>query len=383
MIEELVEEFQKKPLECDIMISLFYLTVHSPKQQTICNPFPSQHLTTIGNNIRIKDFDTISNLLSEIPDVYSLSNIEIINKLSKQCIQLLYFILFHNSDSFSIKIKEFNEFEKKTNGYLISESLDHLKSSSIPSHVFKLKYNEKRYKESIQEKGVVLGYHGSSNENWYNIIKGRGFSHQFASEESLFGKGFYFSSDSKVSHCFIKWSSTTSHQDNNNNNNNNTGNNNNNNDKTKYPWWPKSTWAKNDKIGILATCQILNTIDTHRGTLVRMLHKKDSQSMNQTYIYTDKDKELPGHYILSTQSTDIQVKYLLLFSENDITHQYINSSNSNNSNQLSTSTQPPKPNSLFKPMYIFLFIFISYIILLIWVGSDNKSSNKGRKVIFH
>ncbi|KAF2069825.1 hypothetical protein CYY_008863 [Polysphondylium violaceum] len=375
IIEELADEFQKKPLECDIMISLFYLTVHSPKQQTICNPFPSSHLKSVGNNIRIKDFDGISKLLSEIPDVYSLSNIETLNKLSKECLQLLYFILFHNSDSFSIEIKDFKEYEKKTNGYLISESLDHFKSSSIASHVFKLKYNEKRYKEAAKEKGVVLGYHGSSNENWYNIIKGRGFSFQFASEESLFGKGIYFSSDSKVSHCFIKWSSTDIAPS----------------AASKKQWWPQSVWSKKDKIGILAACQILNTIDTHRGLLVKMRHKKNSTSSSTIYNHTDKDRELPGHYILSTEPTEIQVKYLLLFSENDIINNNSSSSSSNNRNNINNSNHNNRQinNSkfrFFKPMYIFLFIFLSYIILLVWVGSNDKSSNTksgNKKVIFH
>ncbi|KAM9996190.1 hypothetical protein ACTFIY_002375 [Dictyostelium cf. discoideum] len=376
-IEEIIDilslEFQQKPLESDFLLSLFYTTIFHRKSYILCNPFPPSFIdiptttstttTTIQNKTSTitqpqKNFESLRSAFSQLPNVNSLSNKEILSKLSHQTLQALYFIL-KSSDGISVKFIDYKKFERK-HGFL-KDSPDHLKISHKPSFVFKVKYNvnnnnndnsfcsssnnnincsnnnnnsnnnnsvlvssyhEKRhrkFKELGKEKGSMLGYHGSANENWFNIIKGRGFSHQFVSEECLFGKGFYFSSDSKVSTTFIKWGGNGGSSKNNNNNNNNNNN-------ISELWWPNSMWAKK-KIGFLSACTLINTIETARGIEVMATNHHQSP-----HVFTEKDRSLPPCYILADNSEDIRVKYMLLFSE-DISN---NSSKNNNIKQQNT-----------------------------------------------
>ncbi|KAN0023418.1 hypothetical protein ACTFIU_011588 [Dictyostelium citrinum] len=371
-IEEIIDilslEFQQKPLESDFLLSLFYTTIFHRKGYILCNPFPPSFIdipTTQNKNSTItqpqKNFESLRSAFSQLPNVHSLSNKETLSKLSHQTIQALYFIL-KSSDGISVKFIDYKKFERK-HGFL-KDSPDHLKISHKPSFVFKVKYNvnnnsnnndnivcnsnssnnsnnincnnnvlvssyhEKRhrkFKELEKEKGSMLGYHGSANENWFNIIKGRGFSHQFVSEECLFGKGFYFSSDSKVSTTFIKWGGNGSSSSKNNNN-------------SSELWWPNSMWAKK-KIGFLSACTLINTPETSRGIDVIATNHHQSP-----HVYTEKDRSLPPCYILADNSEDIRVKYMLLFSED------INNSNHNNSKNSSNNSNTKQQN--IKPILI-------------------------------
>eukprot|EP01133_Synstelium_polycarpum_P002457 gene2457-2793_t len=111
--------------------------------------------------------------------------------------------------------------------------------------VFKLVYDPENarnaeFERLAAEHGTLFGYHGSANENWNNILRGRGFSSQYISEDCLFGQGFYFSSDSKVSHSFVKMGR----------------------------WWDRSVMGS--RVGCLSACEIVDSLETLRG--VKPLH---------------------------------------------------------------------------------------------------------------
>ncbi|EGC28285.1 hypothetical protein DICPUDRAFT_100176 [Dictyostelium purpureum] len=372
IIDILALEFQQKPLECDFFISLFYTSLFHRKNYILCNPFPPSYIDPSKPLNTQKNFDALKIAFSQLPDVHKLSSRDILEKLSPQLIQALYFIL-KPADGINVSFMDYRKFEKK-NGFL-KDSPDHLKTSHKPSFVFKIKYksnpdinsnngvspfnninfnslnfnnlnevlnnnvnsfinnsnnsnnsnnnnkiiNEshskknKKFKELSKEYGTMLGYHGSANENWYNIIKGRGFSHQFVSEECIFGKGFYFSSDSKVSTSFIKWGGANKSPSN------------------EY-WWPNSMWSKK-KIGFLSACTLINNQSTFRGIEVKATNHKSSP-----HIYSDQDRSLPPYYILANNSEDIRVKYMLLFSEDTVKPKSNNNSNASSVNSQSSSS---------------------------------------------
>eukprot|EP01132_Coremiostelium_polycephalum_P007507 gene7507-9225_t len=319
----LLNEFTIKPLESDLLISLFYTSLYSSQNHIKCNPFPTAFIDK-GK----KDYESIENLFKLLPNVYQLSNIELPVKLK----QLLVFIL--KNDSLNVNLIDYKTFQNYTR--YSDDLLDHLKVGHKPSRVFQFSYRSdlqsttsklhQQFELESKDKGVLFGYHGSSNENWNNIIKGRGFSHQFISEGCLFGNGFYFSSDYKVSQTFVKWGK----------------------------WWDRSIMGSNN-IGCLSACEIINTNQTQRGLQVFPLkfntdinnnnvqQQQQQQQLQQhhNYNHTDEDKQLPDHYILVKEPSHIRVKYLLIFE--DISKQQ--STIQNNNNNILSFKVPPLPPS--------------------------------------
>ncbi|EFA85037.1 polyADP-ribose polymerase [Heterostelium album PN500] len=277
---------------------------------------------------------------------------------------------------FQVKLKDYKKFEKKTE--YLADILDHLKTSQLPTMVFKFKYDSSvaknaEFDQLIEQFGSLFGYHGSSNDSWNNIIRGRGFANQYISEGCLFGHGFYFSSDSKVSHSFVKIGK----------------------------WWDRSDFG--GRVGCLSACEIVDTDQTHRGIKVS---PQSSPKSKPLYQYTEDDKSLPDHYIVSKIGGHIRVKYLLIFQDqtntmnlnlsssstsNNLSNQNNNQNHDNNTNHTINNNNNNNSvnrikNLIPRQLNIFIVLFILYAIVLViagnpWIFSIGTQKKSFKKIV--
>ncbi|GAM18778.1 hypothetical protein SAMD00019534_019530 [Acytostelium subglobosum LB1] len=365
IVDELLTKINGQRLECDLLVSLFYSSATSSRRFSVCEPFPSAFKSPTGS----KQFDNILESLNTLPPLSLLTTKESLYQLPTESLKLLDFIVNNNNNDFTVKLIDYKEFERET--LYLEDLLEHLKTSQLPSKVFRFNYDptvkEKNaeYDRLAKQFGTLFGYHGSANDSWNNIIRGRGFANQYISETCLFGHGFYFSSDSKVSHSFVKYGR----------------------------WWDKSEFG--DRVGCLSGCDIIDTDQTNRG--IKVSPATSPLPSPRPTVYTEEDKELPDHYILSKIGGHIRVKYLLLFEDR---------SNSSGSSQTIPSPTPTSPGattssspavatapaavSIFtrisqwrpSPLSILVFSFIIYMAVLVFVGRSQPKKKPTKPLYF-
>jgi hypothetical protein len=127
-------------------------------------------------------------------------------------------------------------------------------SYALPDFIYEMIYKESEHFENdLKKYGSMLGFHGSSLENWYSIVNNglQNYSHTKKMKNgAIFGDGMYFCEDIVVAHDFLVPGNS----------------------------WKHSNMGKN--IGIVCVCEIIN----HPNVIVN----KDNIGVSKsTKVFTD------------------------------------------------------------------------------------------------
>jgi len=245
-------------------------------------------------NLHDKNFSEAEKVVNSLPSMQQIvQNQQLLSTLSPQAILFLDWLL--NLGSVQLRKISVDEFDSKTKFSTFVRSP--LANSPVkPTHIFEIcqttntdvigqqtnadplrgNNDVSNLQNSVfgnlqQRVGSSIGYHGSSLENWHNILHG-GLDVRFQKETSIFGIGIYLADDPNVAHSFKKAGLS----------------------------WKKSMLGT--RISCVAACEVLNHPEVLRGS-------------EQSFVNGEGEKHLPKHYILVKNNHYVRIKYLLVYND--------------------------------------------------------------------
>jgi len=306
-IESRIQESLTGEMEaCDLLMSLFCSALFSFRRSSICDPFPDEFDGPERN------YDDAELYVNGFPEIQKLAKqVNTLSNLPLPALKLLNWVVNpFPEDGFRLKNISLDRFQK-----MVSFKPSGQSHNSAPTQIFEVVHDTSvpKYNKFLERKakyGVIIGYHGSTFENFHSILR-NGLDATFSKQTSIYGEGIYLSEDRDVAYNFLKCGRNYA-----------------------------SSSIFGERVGCLACCEILR-------------HPKVRRAIDQTSqpgILVDGESHLPKGYIVVTDNDHVLVKHILVYSD------YV-------------STKPGRHKKL--NLCFLIIILYTFILIGIWMWRSN------------
>ncbi|XP_057324159.1 protein mono-ADP-ribosyltransferase PARP16 [Microplitis mediator] len=307
------------PQAADFKWSLFVAACHTYRHNTCLKPFPPMYVKN-----ECKDIEGLREAIEIIPPLaimYERLDDPKVYEDHQPAIDLLHWVLVGLRDP-HIKSVDKNSYES------IMNKVPSQLAVKKPNLIFQLvspneSSREERWKNALRGRSTFHAYHGSRLDNFHSIIH-YGIQ-QHMSQNGLFGKGIYLSSELEVS---LHWAPSG------------------------YGWGGSMLGRE---LSCIALCELVDHPDIKKG---------DTEELSNT-LKVAVGKKVPNKYYLALNSDLVRIRYILVYSKDLCAIKH---------SELNGLVGWFKQNKL-------LTLLLGYVVLLVSVGlSHNKNVERYYKL---